>query len=240
MGIVLTDNKHYKDIAQAIRDNKELMGQLFPSEMADAINQACAENYTKGKQEEHNLMWNSIQNHDNGATANYAYKFRAWKREAFYPIKNIKPTTVEYMFAFFEQNSAIPFNLKDRLNECNVTLDTSSCTTFNFGFYFTSFSELPHINMSSLTNASYTFAYNTYLKKIEKITVNENAKWTNAFDNDTALEEVYFDGKIGNNISFASSSLLTSDSIDSIINALKQDAGKVLTLNSVVKQTFRK
>ena len=75
------------------------------------------------------------------------------------------------------------------------------------------------------------------LETIDKIIVAGFSGCSNAFTNCTALKNITFEGTIGNSISFASSPLLTTESIDSIINALQDLTGatsKTLTVHADV------
>ena len=149
MAIVLTDNKHYTDIADAIRNNDNTIGQLFPSEMADAINQACAEKYEAGKLK----MWESFRTQPNGTERTvWNYKFYNWKEDLFYPPYDIKISNPSYMFEFFEQYGT-PFNLKQRLEECGKKLDFSLCTANAAEvFYGSRISHIPYIDFSNLAD----------------------------------------------------------------------------------------
>ena len=51
MGTIITQSKHYSDIANAIRDNKATEETFTPDQMADEINNACVAQYEKGFQE---------------------------------------------------------------------------------------------------------------------------------------------------------------------------------------------
>ena len=48
MGIITTDNKHYSDIADAIRRNKAEEETYTPAQMADEIDNACTARYETG------------------------------------------------------------------------------------------------------------------------------------------------------------------------------------------------
>ena len=62
---------------------------------------------------------------------------------------------------------------------------------------------------------------------------------TNTFKNCNALVEVRFDGVIGNSISFAESSLLSKESVESVISHLYDSAsGKTATFNSASRNKF--
>lgn len=73
----------------------------------------------------------------------------------------------------------------------------------------------------SYANSSYVFANTTSLKTIRKLKVTENVTYTGWFASCPALENIVIEGVIGNNIDFSSCTLLTHDSLMSIINALK-------------------
>ncbi len=98
------------------------------------------------------------------------------------------------------------------------------------------------IDGSSVTATSgfiQTFSGASRLVSISKIVSNEEILWDRTFYNCGALAEIRFEGAIGNDISFAQSSKLTSESVDSIIDALKQltdeDGAKTITFHSTVK-----
>lgn len=84
---------------------------------------------------------------------------------------------------------------------------------------------------------SSTFNGCTKLKTIRKLSVTEEATFPSAFANCTDLENITFEGTIGNAISFANSSLLTTTSVQSIIDHLKDLMGKTaqtLTFHATV------
>jgi len=90
--------------------------------------------------------------------------------------------------------------------------------------------------IANSNNINYAF-YKSGLVTIRKLTVYETTEFTSAFSNCTALTEIRIGGTIGQNISFNDSSKLSNESVDSIIEHLKDltDAtAKTLTVHKNV------
>lgn len=116
----------------------------------------------------------------------------------------------------------------DAFRNCNklktiCPLDLSSAT--NVEWMFASCQGLENISLSNIpTLTSYRgmFSYCKNLKTIPTLTVTASTDFTSTFNGCSALENITFDGVIGKTgISFAQSTLLTHDSLMSIINALE-------------------
>jgi hypothetical protein len=115
-------------------------------------------------------------------------------------------------------------SLTQRLKECGVVLDTSKATNLSQIFNYSRFTEIPTIDFSSVTAACSGCFANLYavLKTIEKIVVHENLTYTNWFTNATGLENVRFEGVIGQNgLDFSPCKNLTYDSCHSTFTHLK-------------------
>lgn len=69
-------------------------------------------------------------------------------------------------------------------------------------------------------NGTYMFFDCTKLRKIRKIIVNENNLFTGCFQNNVNLEEIRFEGTIGNSLDLHWSTKLSAESYYSIITAL--------------------
>lgn len=78
----------------------------------------------------------------------------------------------------------------------------------------------PIIITEDFQSATTVFQSCQSLKTIRTIHTLENVTYVNWFNSCKALENITFEGVIGNNISFKDSSLLTHDSLMSIINHL--------------------
>jgi hypothetical protein len=79
---------------------------------------------------------------------------------------------------------------------------------------------------------------NSHVKTIDKLIVTDKLKYNSTFNGCSNLENIVFEGTIGNSISFANSPLLTTESVQSIIDCLKDLTGataQTLTLHADVK-----
>jgi hypothetical protein len=83
---------------------------------------------------------------------------------------------------------------------------------------------------------SYAFNQAKKLKTIRKLIVKETTKYTSAFYGCTELENIAFEGVIGEAISFANSPLLSAESVQNIIDHLGTVATATkITFNNTVK-----
>ena len=199
-----------------------------------------------GKQEQYDLFWDNVQ--ENGKRRNYIYAFLGaiFNADNFYPKYDIimegAANNAFYSWNYYSVDKSV-LNLKERLEECGVVLDTSKATNLTALFCYGRFTEIPTINCNGLTeNSTQLFRRNfEYLIKIEKIITKETVTYTQWFQDDTALSEIRFDGIIGQDIDF-SSCPLSRASIENIVEHLypvKQSVTRTLTLKqSAVNAAF--
>lgn len=233
------DGQKLTDIADAIRGKTGTTEKLRPEEMADEIDAV----YEKGKQAEYDAFWDAYQ--ENGLPTYLGFMFAGagWKPETFYPKHNIVSNryscaSMFYMFDYINRNIRTPFNLEERLNELGITIDVSQSFSPSQMFFLANISVVPALDFSTFTGMDYVFYNADKITTIRKLKVNENASWSNAFTSATALENITFEGIIGKSISFADSPLLTTASVQSIIDCLKDltgQAAQTLTLHQEVK-----
>lgn len=91
--------------------------------------------------------------------------------------------------------------------------------------------------VANSNNLDFAFA-NSGLVTIRKLTVYESTTFSNTFANGYALENIVMGGTIGKNISFANSSKLTTASVDSIIEHLKDLTGATAQTLTVHKSVY--
>ena len=155
-----------------------------------------------------------------------AYAFYAWNASAFYPTKNISPVQSGRMFYYFNNTPQTPFNLKERLEECGVTIDFSNSRNVDFMFGGSYVSELPELKFLACTKLVGIFNLCTCLETIEKLVLKEDG--TQTFDaasfNATALKHITVEGKIGTDVTFQSCPL-TVASMKSVITHLVNYSG---------------
>ena len=195
---------------------------------ADKLTQ-IAENVPKvfaaGEKAEYDRFWDALQSDPNSA-------FMHWPDEAFYPKNPIVPTTMQRMF--LESNIV---NLRQRLIDCGVYLDTSNVKDFSYTFYTCYYlKELPVIDISKINNSTGLFGYCSSLKTIEKLILYSNHSLHNTcFVGVKNIENIVFEGRYpGSSINLQECTKLTHDSLMSLINVLEDfstdTSGKVRTV----------
>ena len=242
MAKVVTDTKHYTDIANVLRTHLGTNAKFKPQEMASEVDMVHTHGYNRGymggRSAEYDAFWDAYQ--DYGNRRNYVTGFAGggWTADTFKPKYNIIPqNNSNTMF----QSSAINGNLKDILTQCGVVLDLSNVTRFQYGFSSTKFTGLGVINLSKAdSRTTYVFYDSSSLVSIEKLIVSEsNATFANWFDGCTALTDITIEGSISRSIDIHWSTGLTMSSLASIVGALsKTVTGQTITLPTTAKNTY--
>ena len=191
------------------------------------------EGYADGEQAEYDRFWDLLQN--NGKRVDYFAAFCSWADEAFKPKYDIVPTgSVQYMFS----RPGIT-NLLTLIEKAGIVFDTSKANTVSYVFNANStLVEAPLIDASNSTSISRLFNGCESLKRASVfLPANKLTDSTNAFSKCYELEDLVVSGVIDIPLSFTDSSKLTSDSVQSIIDHLKDLTGataQTLTLHATV------
>lgn len=174
--------------------------------------------YQAGKDVEHKEFWTMYQMNGEMNKYNYAFYSGRWTDENFRPVLDLKVgNTSESMF-----NSCSITDLAKIMTECGVKFDFSGLTgALSNMFAYSTITHIPELNAPLVTKFLQTFVSAKSLVTIDKIVCGEAATFSNTFKNATALENVVFEGVIGNDIDFSYCTKLTKESILSVINALK-------------------
>lgn len=181
--------------------------------------------YEEGKQAEHDRFWDVLQIYGNRKDYCYAFYNGGWTDGNFYPkydFNIIVPSGVHcYMFANCEIT-----DLKGRLEDCCVKLNTGNNYRFSFMFY--NAKVLTHIPELDMTLANYTqtmFSGNSKLHTIDKMIFSEDGLSVELkFSGCSALANIVIEGKIANNFNMQWCPL-TVESMKSVIGALKDFSG---------------
>ena len=232
------DSQKLTAIADAIRGKTGGTEKLGLDGMADGVDAV----FTKGKQAEYDRFWDAYQENGNPTYLGFMFAGAGWKPETFYPKYNIVSsrygcTNMFYMFDYRNRNTRTPLNLEERLNELGITINLSKGFAPSNMFYMANINVVPALDFSTFTEMDSVFNNADKITTIRKLKVNENATWNYAFNAATALENITFEGTIGKNISFANSPLLTTASVQSIIDCLKDLTGQTaqtLTFHATV------
>ena len=172
-----------------------------------------------------------------GSRKNYGYFFGAgrFNDETFYPKYDMVPYGQydgdgAYQMFYKFNSGREPFNLRTRLEECGVILDTSQATSVQQMFTSSYITEVPTIDMQLCVKNRYsimqTFSYAPYLYKVEKIIVSPSTFFaTESFQQAYALVEIRVEGTIagGTSLDLGWSKKLSKESIISFVQALSDD-----------------
>ena len=185
-----------------------------------------------------------------GARTNYEYAFYShrdygyWNPITFYPQYDIRGTNFSRAFYGFGGNpyTREGLDLTSRLEECGVVLDTSEATTLSTMFHNSTFTRIPTLDCRNCVDdgLSSVLGYNNIVT-VDKMIVKRTLKYTNSFSSSYGLENITFEGEIGQDISFKACSNLSVDSVKNIILHLVNYSGTsesgthTLTLNDSTK-----
>ena len=241
MAKVLTDSQHYTDIANAIREKNGETTQYKPSEMATAI-QAIESGGADFSEVEYKLsngytdysyMFYGLDQmtevpdeilQNTGSGTNFRYMFYGCSSLTTIPqLDTSSGTDHIYMFSGCSSLTAIP------------QLDTSNSTAFSYMFTgCSSLTTIPQLDTSSGTTFVYMFSGCSKVVTIGGIDLTNAANGSainSMFNKCTALENITINGTIKmTGLSFSPCTLLTHDSLMSIINAFYDYAAEGSTV----------
>ncbi len=193
--------------------------------------------YYQSPSVEYNKFWDVFQ--DNGNRTDYAYSFggKGWTSETFKPKYDIKPTVASSIF----QKSNINCDLVALLNELGIVLDFANCSAgIGNAFQESTFTRVGVIDARQCPNINYLFTGCTKLEVVDKIILSDTVAQgvSVAFSSCSKLREIRIEGKIRANLGMLQSSLLSAESIQSIIDALADLTGQTaqtITFHADVK-----
>ena len=208
------------------------VGKVFEAGRKYELSNTYDKGYRDGKEAEYTEFWDAYQEYGNKTNYEATFAGGGWNNKTFMPKYPIRPTYAYYMFY-----------------ACGVTdgweiiknIDFSQCSMMSNAFSRCHFVHVGEIDCTSATALTNLFSNSRNLVTVDKLIVNEQNMFFNAFNNVTTLENITFEGSIANDISFQWAPKLTKESIESIINHLSDTANsKVLTLSTIaVNEAFK-
>jgi hypothetical protein len=175
-------------------------------------------------------FWDGVTN--GGERTGYSRAFSYWGCAYLRPTRKIIPTTADSGMNTFAQNSKLKKVEAAYFDFSQKPRGTGNQSGYYYTFYkCVALEEIEDIGMQ----ADYCY-YNSFrdcvaLHTIAKIRCDENTIFTEAFTSSNKLENVTFEGVIGQNLSIASPKL-SKDSITNIVSCLSDTAsGKTLSLS---------
>ena len=180
------------------------------------------EGVADGTQSAYDSFWDNYQL--GGDRDQYGRAFDYWSDEIFWPKYNITPTgayACDYMFSY----STIS-NIKERLEECGVSLSFSQATRLTYTFDNCKTTEVPELDLQNCDTLRGTFYGCMNLTKLSIINLKPTCTFSAAFVSLNNLTDLSIEGTIGQNgFSIASASKLSRASVQSIITALEDKTG---------------
>lgn len=176
--------------------------------------------FEEGKKAEREKFWDIYQDYGRRTSyTQYAGGFLgvAWTDENFNPKYPMLPTEANYMF----RGTSITDLTKE-----GVVLDFSQCSRFDYTFAFSRLKKLPFIDLSRANNTASTFNEAALVDSLHLRFSEETAINGNMFTNTIGLVNLRIEGTIAKSIGFPQSNLLTTDAVQSVINALKNLTGQ--------------
>lgn len=188
-----------------------------------------AENVPKvhaaGKKVEYDAFWDKYQDYGKKFKYFYAFAGTGWTDETFKPKYNL-------IFSYSNINAFAYCRVTDlvqKLSECGITIDTTQCNSFTSMFAYAETSTVPAMDTTSATGINQMFYEAKKLVTIEKLKVKEETTYNAAFNNCESLENITFEGIIGQNINLSACLKLSYDSLMNIISCLKDYSGTTTT-----------
>ncbi len=178
--------------------------------------------YEAGQQSEYDRFWDSMVPRSEIGYSPYLFAGYGWKNSCFKPNKNLVFTSSAS--GVFRQSGIK--NLKECLEQCGVTLDTSRATILSYAFAYGLLEYLPKISVVSAGNNLEYMCGETdtsnQLIWIDEVEVAETNTFNGSFNYCKKLEHAIFTGTIATNgLNLQWSTLLDKESLLSIINCLK-------------------
>ena len=194
--------------------------------------------YGEGWQGQYDAFWDACQQSGNRKDYVNAFAGVGWNDTTFKPKYNIAPTTAGNIFS----QTGIT-DLVKCLNDAGVSLDLSNCYVEAYIAQGTKHLQtLPVLDLRKATKLTYLLFNCDVLRSVEKIILKSDGSQTiGAYFLKLLpkLEEIRFDGSIGNSFEIKDSPLLSADSVQSIIDHLAVvPVTQTLTLHANVGATI--
>lgn len=206
--------------------------QGYDNGKSDGVEIGFTSGFNRGHDAGKKAQWDHFWdvNQQNGTRKNYQYAYvgTGFDFRNFYPKYDI---VVEGAFnqAFALWNidaDRHKGSLKQRLDECGVRMDLSGSTNLLQVFLYSKFTELPAIALPPSVNNRQIFGQCSDLHTIEKLIVSEGTNFDECFKNTVSLENIEFQGVIGQNgLDLSDCTRLSRESLLSLLACLKDYAG---------------
>ena len=177
-----------------------------------------------GIQAEYDRFWDIAQR-PYGFPTKCLFAGPLWTPQIFYPKHDIVLLN-DSRSVFDYSTGLVDFDLRGRLAELNVRLDTSKATLLTSFFAGSGPATCPEIDTTGCASVANLVYYSNTIRSIDNIILREDGSQTidGIFSGGTALTDVRFTGTIGTSANFQWNPL-SVDSMKSVITHLKNYAG---------------
>lgn len=226
-------------LATKIRAKLGTSGKINPQDFETKIDSV----YDAGKKSEYDAFWDTCQ--QNGSRTDYRHAFPGigWTNETFNPKYNAIVKNAESMF-YLSNSDSFSIDLTQPVGTSAVTFDFSNCTNYVTWLAYSGITAVPKVDLSKTSYGAYTvFRLATRLETVTELHFPDEkigyANATlNAFDSCIALKNITVTGTILNTgFDLHWSTLLTTESLTSILTALTKDSTKAAGLKITLPTT---
>ena len=192
--------------------------------------------FEDGKQAEYDAFWDNAQDYGNRKRYYYAFGY-LFNENNFYPKYTLENLAdVGYMFRYMQFRG----DLAQRLDDLGIKfsfVSNSPSQVFRDMPYVTRLFTIDCTKATTVSSLNYWFTGDSSLQTIDKIILNNKnnkmPEFVETFGGCVALQNITFEGVIGNNIDFASCVKLSKESIENIIGCLSDTvSGKTVTFSA--------
>jgi hypothetical protein len=254
MAKVITDDKHYKDIADVLRYRGNSSGKYTPAEMAGAIDATCEESYSKGAEESYNngydfgyakgtedgvqseydRFWDAFQ--DFGNRTDYTYAFRRINADYIRPKYKVQNLTMKaetmFQYSTVKEIEAAYFDM--------TRIDKLSGTAYGMFNACPYLEKIEDINIPA-TDYTGTWANCPELHTIAIVRCTNGKAFSSAFSKCGKLKNVEFTGSMNTNgLDLSPCVNLSKASIESVFGILASSSSSrsVKLSEAAVKKAF--
>lgn len=218
-------------IGEAIRAKTGKEELLKLEEMPEEIGEV----FEAGKKAEYDAFWDAYQ--DNGTKQDYRYAFagEGWNLNTFNPKYSIDDYIISGASMFCYTRN-LDIDLVEFLKERNIVIKFMPFNDINYCFSYSKITRIGEISLLETNSAQVDCFGNSEVKTIDLIRIKENTDLDYMFRRATKLENILFEGVIGNNINLQWCERLTKNTITNIIETLSINAENkplILSLTAV-------
>lgn len=190
--------------------------------ITEGIAQGIEQGIEQGKQTAYNEFWDNYQEEGNRKDYQCAFGGRGWTIDTFKPKYDIIPSRCDFLFSNCTQ---LQVDLVDLLNTLGVSLDLSNSNNFGNAFAYCYITRVGVIDSSGASSLYRAFHYSRIVT-VDKLIIKDDGStvFTDTFSGQTYLENISFDGVIGQTLNMGSCQKLTKASIESAMTHLSTTA----------------